>query len=466
LFDTHGNVWEWCRDGKRKYSETPQVDPTGDSEGSNRVIRGGSWFDVARYVRSACRSRFVPGHRGSLLGFRLLSLASAEPSRFGAAEVFSHVFSVHDIDAKPIEFPLADLVPVSLQPTMKSESEPALSTRTSTLLVSSNLEKIRYERVEKPEWAVAYGQDPYGTYADIRVDGLGVDDMTVRQRLRWIPPGRFQMGSPEGEPGRRDDESLHDVTLSHGYWMFDTPCTQRLWQAVMPNNPSTFKDPDRPVENVSWDDANEFAAQWNRKLARFAIEFRLPTEAEWEYACRAGTVTAIYSGDLEILGNANAPALDAIAWYGGNCGYEYDLDVSQSLEHSWLSDQQYPAKRGGTRKVKGKAPNALGLYDMLGNVWEWCSDWYCPYGGESSIDPIGDLEGSYRVVRGGSWFYDAALVRSAYRLAGGPGDRLEYLGFRLLSSARKKKQVTGGERRERFEREAEGRGRTKNKRSK
>ena len=466
LFDIHGNVWEWCRDGKRKYSETPQVDPTDDSEGSNRVIRGGSWFDVVRYVRSACRSRFVPGHRGSLLGFRLLSLASSEPSRFGAAEVFSHVFSIHDFDAKPIEFPLADLVPVSRQPTLKSESEPARSTRTSTLLLSSNLEKIRYERVEKPEWAVAYGQDPYGTYADIRVDGLGVETTPVRQRLRWIPPGRFQMGSPEGEPGRRDDESLHEVTLSHGYWMFDTPCTQRLWQAVMSNNPSTFKDPDRPVENVSWDDANEFAASWNRKLTRFGIEFRLPTEAEWEYACRAGTASAIYSGDLEILGDANAPALDAIAWYGGNSGHEYDLDASESLEYSWLSDQQYPAKRGGTRKVKGKAPNALGLYDMLGNVWEWCSDWYSPYGGDSSIDPTGDIEGSARVVRGGSWFGGAAHVRSAYRHAHAPVIRSGYLGFRLLSSATKTKQVTGDERRERFEREAEGRGRTKNKRSK
>ncbi len=444
LFDTHGNVWEWCRDGKRKYSKTPQVDPTSDFEGSYRVIRGGSWLSLARSVRSACRDRGDPGYRYGNLGFRLLSSASAEPnemvevpvaeqgsepSRFGVAEVFSHVFSIHDFDAKPIEFPLADLVP-----------EPARSTRTSTLLLSSNLEKIRYERVEKPEWAVAYGQDPYGTYADIRVDGFGVEATPVRQRLRWIPPGRFQMGSPDSEPGRRDDESLHDVTLSHGYWMFDTPCTQRLWQAVMPSNPSTFKDPDRPVENVSWDDANEFTAQWNRKLARFAIEFRLPTEAEWEYACRAGTTSAIYTGDLEILGDANAPALDAIAWYGGNSGHEYDLDASESLECSWLSDQQYPAKRGGTRKVKCKAPNALGLYDMLGNVWEWCSDWYSPYGGDSSIDPTGDLGGSLRVIRGGGWIDVARDVRSACRDGNDPGYRGRYLGFRLLSSARKTKQ--------------------------
>jgi formylglycine-generating enzyme required for sulfatase activity len=460
LYQMHGNVWEWCADWHIGELTGPQVDPTGPKQRDNRVVRGGGWNSNALYVRSAHRADCWPGLRDGDLGFRLLSSASAEPnemvelpvaeqgsepSRFGAAVVFSHVFSLHDFDAAPIEFPLAELVPESLQPTLKSELEPARSTRTSTLLLSSNLEKIRYERVEKPEWAVTYGQDPYGTYADIRVDGLGVDDIPVRQRLRWIPPGRFQMGSPDGEPGRHDNEILHDilhdVTVSNGYWMFDTPCTQRLWQAVMPSNPSYFKDPDRPVESVSWDDANEFAALWNRQLTRFAIEFRLPTEAEWEYACRAGTASAIYTGDLEILGNANAPALDGIAWYGGNCGYEYDLDLSKSLEHPWLSDQQYPAKLGGTRKVKGKAPNALGLYDMLGNVWEWCHDGMRNYSNAPQVDATGELGGTDRVVRGGCWASDAADVRCAYRGVVVPGDQYDHLGFRLLSSARKTKQL-------------------------
>jgi formylglycine-generating enzyme required for sulfatase activity len=190
----------------------------------------------------------------------------------------------------------------------------------------------------------------------------------------------------------------------------------------------------RPVETVTWDDANTFAQRLSEELEN-GVSFRLPTEAEWEYACRAGTETAIYTGNLEILGNANAPALDAIAWYGGNSGHQYDLGVTGSLEYDWLSNQHHPSKKGGTRKVGKKAANGWGLYDMLGNVWEWCDDWFASYDLSMNVDPVGPDKGSARVIRGGSWFNHARSIRSAYRYGLAPGNSGNDLGFRLLSSA-------------------------------
>lgn len=191
------------------------------------------------------------------------------------------------------------------------------------------------------------------------------------------------------------DENLHTVTLTKPFEMMTTPVTQALWKIVMGNNPSGFQGADRPVENVSWDDAQIFISKLNAMLG--VTCFRLPTEAEWEYACRAGTTSATY-------GN-----LDDVAWYENNSGKE-------------------------THPVGQKQPNAWGLYDMLGNVWEWCQDWYGGYPDGDVIDPVGPSSGSYRVSRGGSWFTDARRVRAAYRNYVAPGDRVDYLGFRLARS--------------------------------
>ena len=163
-----------------------------------------------------------------------------------------------------------------------------------------------------PDWASGWGQDRYGVFVT-----LTVGDAT--QRMRWIPPGTFRMGSPEDEPGRWADEGpRHTVTLTHGFWLFDTPCTQQLWDTVMWHNRSRFRSPDRPVETTSWDDAQDFLERLNGRIP--GLSLTLPTEAQWEYACRAGTEMALYSGAIAIEGENNAPALDAIAWYGGNSG--------------------------------------------------------------------------------------------------------------------------------------------------
>jgi formylglycine-generating enzyme required for sulfatase activity len=243
----------------------------------------------------------------------------------------------------------------------------------------------------------------------------------VRQRLRWIPPGRFLMGSPEGEEGRFENEGpQREVAITPGYWTFDTPCTQALWEAVMPMNPSRFQSPTRPVEQVSWHDCQEFVKRLNARLDGLVLS--LPSEAQWEYACRAGTSTATYAGDLKILGQRNAPMLDAIAWYAGNCGVGFELE--NGYDATEWPEKQHDFSQGGTRPVGLKEPNAWGLYDMLGNVWEWCADAYRSYGagkGEAS---------AHRVVRGGAWGSAPLYVRAAYRDLYGATDRGGYLGFR------------------------------------
>jgi formylglycine-generating enzyme required for sulfatase activity len=262
-----------------------------------------------------------------------------------------------------------------------------------------------------PAWAVAWGEDKYGAFAAFAV---GPPDRQVEQRMRWIPPGAFQMGSPETELGRWDDEGpQHEVILTRGYWLGETPVTQALWVAVMGENPNRFRgeqpdDLQRPVEQVSWDDCQAFLDRLNAQVAGLAA--RLPTEAEWERACRAKTRGATWMGELS--GEVEARELDAIAWYGSNSGEE-------------------------THPVGHKAPNPYGLYDMLGNVYEWCEDAAEGLGEsyanrvEPVVDPVPPRQGSYRVIRGGSWGSYARVVRAADRVARPRDSSDDDLGFRL-----------------------------------
>jgi formylglycine-generating enzyme required for sulfatase activity len=270
-------------------------------------------------------------------------------------------------------------------------------------------------------WATAAGRDRYGLWADARIEGIAV-------RFRYIPPGRFLMGSPESEAGRFDREGpQHEVTWTQGYWLADAPCTQAVWERVMGENPSRFVSAERPVEQVSWDDCQAFLKRLNESSPELMA--RLPSEAEWEHACRGGTPTATWVGDLEILGECNAPLLDEIAWYTGNSGQDYELEDGHDST-DW-PNKQYPHTKAGTHEVRKKQANPHGLHDMLGNVLEWCMDTYGSYEEPAVTNPAPSTMGPLRVYRGGSWIGNARLVRAAIRFGYSPDNRVFDLGFRL-----------------------------------
>jgi len=469
LYDTLGNVLEWCEDvWTDDYNTNKKA-----AASAHRVFRGGSWFDGgARYVRAACRSRVEPSDRYHDLGFRCAEFSAPGPvgreqDEERAGERGAGCGASGDRD----QASGAGWINLDA-PGMDGVSFAALA----PVRVSSDVEQVVLRTTTRPTWASAIGRDRCGLWAEFTIEGKVAKPPTkraarkkksappgaplgpVRQRLRWIPPGRFLMGSPPDEDGRYSDEGpQHEVTIAEGFWMFDTPCTQALWEALMCENPSEFRSPHRPVENVSWDDCRKFVETINEKfrVEKAGLSLSLPSEAQWEYACRAGTTTATYAGPLKIEGENNARILDAIAWYGGNSGIDFEL--SNGWDASKWPEKQFEFDKAGTHPVARKKANPWGLYDMLGNVWEWCKDvWVEDYTEKSraaasaesafAVRPhlIVDLNlrraraaapvhsaSARRMIRGGSWSTDAARrVRAAYRYHRGPSDRLHDLGFR------------------------------------
>ncbi len=226
----------------------------------------------------------------------------------------------------------------------------------------------------------------------------------VEMDFIYCAPGTFEMGSPIKESGRFDGETQHRVTISKGFWMGRYPVTQKQWKSVMPRNPAKFQGDNRPVENVSWDDCHTFM----RKLKKLkSLTLALPTEAQWEYACRAGTVTAFSFGDS--LNGTEA-----------NCNGKFPCGTKDKGPYL----QQ-------TSDVGTFGPNPWGICDMHGNVYEWCEDYFGPYPESSVTDPKGPTTGTTRVIRGGSWFYYPRYCRSAGRQGLVSGIRYD-VGFRAV----------------------------------
>ena len=237
--------------------------------------------------------------------------------------------------------------------------------------------------------------------AAITATGLAwrVRDTGTQMEMMLIPPGTFQMGCIMGSNQYgcySYEQPVHQVTLTNAFYLGRYEVTQAQWVAKMGSNPSYFQgqsdSASRPVEQVSWTTIQGYLG---------STGFRLPTEAEWEFACRAGTQTPFYNGSTD------DNTVGALAWYSANSGYQ-------------------------THAVGGKAVNGFGLYDMLGNVWEWVNDWYDTYPSSAQTNPTGPVSASsYRVLRGGSWTYATGYVRSSYRSTGTPGNTRYSLGFRV-----------------------------------
>jgi len=243
-----------------------------------------------------------------------------------------------------------------------------------------------------------------------------------------VQPGSFLMGSPVNEPGRQDDEHQHLVTLTRGFWMATTEVSQALYEEVMGTNPSRWVSPLRPVENVTWFDCVRFCNQLSEQhgfqqvysITDDVVEwdpmvdgYRLPTEAEWEYSSRAGTSTMFSFGDDP----------DRLHQFGNYC--------DQACQRAWRDSTQVDG-HAFTAPVGSFEPNAWGLYDMHGNLWEWCWDWWAPFEAPPLVDPQGPLSGSLKAERGGCWEVGPDMCRQAYRHYVEPDQKRSYLGFRIV----------------------------------
>ena len=356
LYDMHGNVCEWCQDWCGDYPAGAVTDPPGPgARGSAgaRVSRGGGWNDRAETCRSARRLFEMGSQNNYALGMRLaFSPPLGELGADKGATIPEQKAAPQQAEMQP-PGPAAELkVPAGFKAAEGTKPEP----------------------YTKTGWAKEIIHEKTGIV------------------LVYIPAGQFLMGSPGDEAGRTDEETQHRIKLTQGFYLGKYEVTQGQWEKVMGENPSWSRNAgkDAPVECVSWDDCQAFC----RKLDAF---FRLPTEAEWEYACRAGTK------------GPYAENLDDMAWY-------------------WMNSGKI------THPVGQKQPNAWGLYDMHGNVCEWCRDYYGDYPAGAVTDPTGPDTGSNRVYRGGSWSSDAGYCRSASRDKDHPGRKGDHLGVRLAFS--------------------------------
>ncbi|MBR6462531.1 formylglycine-generating enzyme family protein [bacterium] len=448
LYDMHGNVFEWCLDWCQSDLGSDQAtEPIGTSWGAYRVFRGGCWDDNARICRSASSSSLNPDDAGSFSGFRVV--------------LVQNVFSGPDnLIQKDFEFEIESGTENTL-PIFQTKFYGKLKNGTEKLLEDmGRLEydgasgivagvgkhkltwipdaaytnvmdevELRFEYEDVTEQANYLVLNTTSNKMRVSTDAPDTADDKCRTDELWlrrIEPGTFIMGSPEDELGHYDDETQHEVTLTKAYYIGVFEITQKQCQNIMGANPSYYKGDLRPAESISYNmlrgtkdgsswpngngvDEGSFMGQLRKKAGNI---FDLPTEAQWEFACRAGTTTALNSGK-NLSGRGSCTNLAEVGRYWYNGGGNED-DDGNYIAHA---------------KVGSYLPNAWGLYDMHGNVWEWCLDWYESYDGDAT-DPKGGEEGYSRVLRGGSWgSYYTDRCRSAYRNSIYPGSACDDEGY-------------------------------------
>jgi formylglycine-generating enzyme required for sulfatase activity len=363
LYDMHGNVWEWSEDGYADYPAGAVTDPMGPATGYSRVLRGGSFYLNESNARSSFRGNdFSPTFRSSVTGFRLARTMNIE----GLSESEINEF----------------LLKVKKEEEAKTKREEEAKAKKETeAKVKKEAEEAKAKEAQKKAAMILNKE----------VEEKTEVGKNINLEMVLIPAGKFMMGSPVSEKNHKKDETEYEVTLTKPYYIGKYEVTQEQWQEVMGNNPSKIKGAKLPVTDVSWKDCQEFIKKLNAKTNG---GYRLPTEAEWEYACRAGTSTAYSFGDS-------------------------------------LKDSDANIKGDSIEEVGSYKPNAFGLYDMHGNVWEWCEDWYGDYPEGAVTDPKGPATGDSRVLRGGSFGSNDSTTRSSIRYDSTPPLRGSDDGFRL-----------------------------------
>ncbi|MBI5725714.1 MAG: formylglycine-generating enzyme family protein [Planctomycetes bacterium] len=444
LCDMHGNVWEWCRDwlddNEYHVGATMAIDPAGAPQGENKVLRGGCWYLNPGFARSAYRNSLPPAMFNNQIGFRLVmeipGVGSAQgnfdiqtkpadkgpaqpqgqpqpPSTQGSAGPFPSDGVAQNPPSDPSpRVPQPD--PDPIRPPPKQPDPPVRQPVPPPVRpVSPPVAQPKNSELVFTDWP--FDKDQAAQRQSRTAQALGVEPQLELDlgggasiKLSLIPAGRFTMGSPDNEKGRRNAEGpQHQVTIARPFYMGICEITQKQYQAVAGENPSGHKNPDNPVEKVTWTNATAFCLKRSEKTGRMV---RLPTEAQWEYACRAGAAGRFCYGDKD-------SSLSDYCWYLASAGHQ-------------------------THPVAQKAANAFGLQDMHGNVWEWCSDWYTEtYPTEDAADPAGPQTGTWRVVRGGAWDAAPQDCRSAVRSKFLPDKQEESYGFRIVVEAEKGKAV-------------------------
>jgi formylglycine-generating enzyme required for sulfatase activity/predicted Ser/Thr protein kinase len=402
LYDMHGNVAEWCQDwyDANAYHQKNRKDPQGPDDGQYRVNRGGSYFYNALCCRAASRAQEDPKLQDPSYGFRVVCVPRAVPPAVEVTEETS------------VPAPVA---PTSLAPLLLSPKASEKPTVPASVAFPTPAPTIRLREFTN----------------------------VVGMRFVLVEPGRFLMGSPPDEAGRTGEEIQHEVTITRPFYLGVHLVTQGQWSAVMGNNPSFFRrghgkgkekvkevsDADLdlfPVEFVSWVTVQAFLLKLAalEGEARNHREYRLPSEAEWEYACRGGHL-------IKRLGEKHTLPFhfdrQCSSLSGAQANFAREFPYGDGVSGLSLSR---------TCKVGSYQPNALGLHDMHGNVREWCADWYGHYPSGPATNPIGPPDGSDRVTRGGCYGSVGLHCRAACRSRGAPGSRSNTVGFRGVAILR------------------------------
>ena len=453
LYDMHGNVWEWCLDwyvsrGTSGFDSGAVTDPKGAASGSGRVFRGGSWIDYAQYCRSAYRYNLNPSYGSLDIGFRLCCTAGLATDQ--VAVTFNANGGTGTMPAVSVGNGGSMAIPTiafsrdgyDFAGWATSASGNVVYADGATIpCVTANMTLYAKWKAWTQTYLVvdlSAGAEATSypvTYMNSIPSGGWTDEYkTNKLVLRRIANGTFTMGRRSTDYPGESDFDLHDVTISKPFYMGVFEVTQKQYQLVMGSTPSSYKGDARPVECVSyntirgssegakWPSANsvDSTSFMGKIRARTGLTFDLPSEAQWEYACRAGTTTALNSGKNLTSTSSDANMAEVGRYYYNSSSGTYD-GKGQYSQHAVVGSYK---------------PNNWGLYDMHGNVWEWCLDWYQSSLGTSAVtDPKGAASGSDRVLRGGSWGNRAQHCRSAYCGGSSPSNGNSSNGFRLCCTA-------------------------------